>query len=132
MINPELCKDVRFLVVDDQPHMNELVDLVVSSLSAKSVVRVDAGRKALAEIEREAPDILITDLQMDDIDGLALVRAVRAMPEPARSVHVIMVTGKHGSDVEAQARQAGVDVFITKPIWTKRLFEALEAFVARR
>ena len=131
MINPELCKDIRFLVVEDQPHMNELVELVVSSLGAKSVARVDSGRKALAAIEQEVPDILITDLQMDDVDGLAVVRTVRAMPEPARSIHVIMVTGRHGDEVEKAALEAGVDVFITKPIWTKRLFWALEDFAAR-
>lgn len=127
-MNPRLCEDVRFLVVDDQPHMNELVDLVVSALGAKRVVRVDGGRKALAEIERDAPDILITDYQMDDLDGVALTRAVKAIA--GQQVHVIMVTGK--KDIEPAAREAGVDVFILKPMWTKSLFEALKAFAGHR
>jgi len=132
MIDPDLCKDVSFLVVDDQIHMNELVDMVVSSLGARSVVRVDGGLKALEAIATKVPDILITDLNMDDLDGLALARAVRAMPEPARSIHIIMVTGRHGDDIEQTAMAAGIDVFITKPIWTKRLFTALEDYVKGR
>jgi len=132
MIDSKLCEHVRFLVVDDNARMNELVQMVVSSLGAESVVRVDGGRKALAAIEKDVPDILITDLSMDDLDGLALVRAVRAMPAAARSIFIIMVTGMIDEGLEKTALDAGVDVFITKPIWTKRLFAALQDFVSRR
>jgi len=130
MVNPRLCEDLRLLVVEDQPHMNELVGTVVASLGAKAVTRVTNGHEALAAIAADPPDILITDLCMAGLDGLELVRNIRAMPQPARSVHVIMVTGQRSEESARAADEAGVDVFITKPIWTKRLFSALESYVA--
>jgi CheY-like chemotaxis protein len=132
MIDGNMCADIRFLVADDNASMNELVEMVVASLGAKSVVRVDGGLKALAAIEREVPDVLITDLDMRDLDGISLTRRIRSMPEPARSLHIIMVTGKNEASAEAAAKDAGVDVFITKPIWTRRLFAALQDYAAKR
>jgi type IV pilus assembly protein PilB len=109
----------RILVVDDEPTM---VDVVREILEAESYVTVGAanGREALALIQKEAPDLVLTDLLMPGMSGLDLLKRMRA-DRASRHIPVVFLSGVDEVDTEVQALDLGADDYVTKPIEGLRL-----------
>src|SRR5512135_3171069 len=109
----------RILVVDDDPGLLRL--LTIRLRSQNYVVEpVDGPAKALAAVTRFRPDLVVTDLRMADMDGIALLRELqRRWP----SLNVIMLTA-HGTIPDAvKATQSGAFAFLTKPVEKEQLLE---------
>jgi two-component system cell cycle response regulator DivK len=105
---------LRALVVDDQP-IN--LELAVFVLQAQGFI-VDAADGAQAAIARAgafAPDVILMDIQMPDIDGLEAVRRLRADPRTAATV-ILALTAYAMRGDEQVMRAAGCDGYIAKPI----------------
>ncbi|MBI2216652.1 MAG: response regulator [Candidatus Rokubacteria bacterium] len=105
---------VRVLVVDDDPDVRQLVAEMVEMLGHEPIVARD-GREALAVLERDGPRVVITDWKMPHVDGLELVRTIRAAPR-VRYTYVIMLTAFGGSQSYLEGMAAGADDFVTKPV----------------
>jgi two-component system response regulator GlrR len=112
----------RILVVDDDP---DLLRLLTMRLGAASydVVAAGNGEEALAQLTAVRPDLVITDLRMEGMDGLALFDAIR---ETNAGIPVIMLTA-HGSIPDAvTATKRGVFSFLTKPFQGKELLSEVQ------
>lgn len=115
----------RVLVVDDNAANLKLMRLVLASAGFE-VRTATSGAEALHEIATDAPDLVLMDVQLPDIDGLACTRMIKAHPG-SRHIPVVAVTAyAMRGDAEA-AREAGCDDYVTKPIDTR----ALAGVVAR-
>jgi len=101
----------RILVVDDEPKLGKLVQEMLE-LDAHEVVRAGGGRDALVRLAAEPFDLVVTDLRMPEVDGLAVLRAARAR-EPAPEVVVMTAFATAESAVEAM--KAGAADYVTKP-----------------
>jgi two-component system response regulator GlrR len=115
----------KVLVVDDDADLRHLLALRLKS-AGYAVLSADGGESALAELARETPGLVITDLQMAGMDGLALFEAIRqAYP----GLPVIILTA-HGTIPDAvAATRRGVFGFITKPFEPQHLLQQVaEAF----
>jgi two-component system response regulator GlrR len=100
------------LLVDDESDLLRLWKLRLES-SGYAVVTAESGEAALAAFAAHKPDVVLTDLRMPGIDGMALFEAVR---QYNKSIPVIIITA-HGSIPEAvEATRQGVFSFLTKPI----------------
>jgi DNA-binding response OmpR family regulator len=119
----------RILIVDDEP--NILLSLQFLMKKAGYDVRTATdGEKALAEIAREAPDVVLLDVMMPKLDGFSVCQRVKSTPE-WRGVRVIMLTAR-GRDVEREKGFAlGADDYITKPFSTKDAIDRVAAALAR-
>jgi DNA-binding NtrC family response regulator len=107
----------RILVVDDSPLICEhLVQIL--ELDGFEVEQASDGRVALEYLRARPFHLLITDLRMPDMDGFALLTAVRAEKLP---FGVIVVTGHGDTHVALEAMKAGADDFVTKPCEPDRL-----------
>jgi two-component system, NtrC family, response regulator GlrR len=109
----------RILVVDDDPGLLRL--LTIRLRSQNFVVEpVDGSAKALAAVSRFRPDLVVTDLRMAEMDGIALLRELqRRWP----SLNVIMLTA-HGTIPDAvKATQSGAFSFLTKPVEKDQLLD---------
>ncbi len=109
----------RILVVDDDPGLLRL--LTIRLRSQNYVVEpVDGPAKALAAVSRFRPDLVVTDLRMAEMDGIALLRELqRRWP----SLNVIMLTA-HGTIPDAvKATQSGAFAFLTKPVEKDQLLD---------
>lgn len=113
---------VRVLLVDDDSGQLELLSMRLESAGFE-VCATSSGAEALAAIAREPPQIVLSDLRMDGMDGMALFQRIhRERPE----LPVILMTA-HGSIREAvDATQSGVFSFITKPVAPAELMATLE------
>ena len=115
----------RILVVDDDPSLLRLLDIRLQAAGYR-VDCADSGETALARMEQSPPDVVITDLRMDRMDGLGLLTEVqRRQP----GLPVILLTA-HGTIPDAvQATQGGAIAFLTKPVERDELLGQIERAV---
>jgi two-component system, sensor histidine kinase len=81
----------------------------------------DNGATALAEAERQAPDLVLMDVHMPVVDGLSATRALRAKPPPLGEVKIVAVTADAFDATREQMHEAGADGHLTKPFQTPAL-----------
>jgi ligand-binding sensor domain-containing protein/nitrogen-specific signal transduction histidine kinase/ActR/RegA family two-component response regulator len=114
---------LRLLLVEDD---DTVADVVCGLLHARGhrVTRVAHGLAALAELQLQAFDVGLFDLDLPGIDGLALVRQLRTM---GVALPVIALTARSDPDAEPQARAAGCAGFLRKPVTGQALAGALAA-----
>jgi len=113
----------RVLVVDDEPKLGKLVSEALA-LDGHAVTRAGGGRAALAELQKEAFEIVVADLRMPDVDGLAVLQAARARIPPAE---VILMTAHATAESAVAAMKAGAADYLIKPF----AFEELRLRVQR-
>jgi two-component system, chemotaxis family, chemotaxis protein CheY len=113
------------LVIDDQPLMVDLITRIIRHLGFENVDHSKDGMTALLMMARKKYRLVISDWQMEPLDGLTLLRTVRADRLLARTKFLIM-TARMNSDDVVEAKSAGVDNFILKPFTP----EALQAKIA--
>jgi CheY-like chemotaxis protein/anti-sigma regulatory factor (Ser/Thr protein kinase) len=111
------------LVVDDSGVDRHLAGAIIHKMDGWQAVFAANGREALEAIDRQAPDIVLTDLLMPEMDGLELVQAVRAR-HPL--VPVILMTAHGSEDVAIQALQKGAASYVPKKSLARDLEETLD------
>jgi two-component system response regulator GlrR len=112
----------RILVVDDDPSLLRLLDIRLQA-AGYSVETAASGGAALSCLERAVPDAVITDLKMDGMDGLDLLRALQ---QRHPGLPVLLLTA-HGTIPDAvTATQRGAVAFLTKPVDREELLQELE------
>jgi len=101
----------RVLVVDDEPSMRELLDITLKQ-EGYDVTLADGGEAALSALDETVFDLVVTDLRMRKVDGLAVLRAVK---ERAPGTAVLMVTAFASTDTAVEAMKLGAYDYVTKP-----------------
>lgn len=113
----------RVLVADDEPAIRELLAKTLA-LAEYDVDPVPDGRTALARLHGSPHDLLITDLKMPGMDGLALIREVRRL-HPALPVIIITAYSTEASAIEAI--NLGVQGYLTKPFRIAKILSTAAA-----
>ncbi len=113
----------RVLVVDDEPKLGRLVSEALA-LDGHAVTRAGGGRAALAELQKEAFEIVVADLRMPEVDGLGVLQAARGRTPPAE---VILMTAHATAESAVAAMKAGAADYLIKPF----AFEELRLRVQR-
>ncbi|CAH2605600.1 Histidine kinase (plasmid) [Rhodovastum atsumiense] len=116
---------LRVLLAEDN-HVNRLVASGLLEKLGHQVETVEDGAAALAVVQRGGVDLVLMDVMMPVMDGLAATRAIRALPGTAGRVPVIGLTANAFRDDEAECRAAGMDGFAPKPITRERLAREIE------
>ncbi|MBF0854021.1 response regulator [Gluconobacter wancherniae] len=114
------------LLVDDQASIRSILRNSLIQLGFVRVSGVRNGVEALEHLQDNATHLIISDFNMPDMDGLALLRAVRANPKTART-GFIMLTGQASKELVQQAITDGVNNFLAKPFTTSSLKSRIEA-----
>ena len=113
------------LVVDDQMTMRSLVRTSLQQLGVREIREAADGEIALREIVSKPAHLIISDYNMPNLDGLGLLRAIRAHP-PTSKTAFIMLTGRADRELVQRAVQFGVNNYLVKPFTTAQLKEKLE------
>ena len=117
--------DVRVLVVDDEQDARELIAAVLKGRGAE-VVAVDSGACALAELERQPFQAMISDIGMPDMDGYELIKRIRRLPaEHGGKTPAVALTAYAGEQDRARAVSAGYQTHISKPVEPAELANAV-------
>jgi two-component system, chemotaxis family, chemotaxis protein CheY len=113
----------RILTVDDSRTMREMVAMTLRG-AGFHVIQADDGVNALKVLADNEVDIIITDLNMPNMDGLQLVRALRAKPE-FKGTPILFLTTRNTDSDKQQGRAAGATGWITKPFDPQRLLQVV-------
>ncbi len=115
----------RILVCDDEPHILEGLRYLLRGPERKIIVAA-SGKQALALIEEEMPDLLITDIMMPEMSGLEVVATLRAK-NSTRDLPVIILTAKGQAQDAAMAQEVWGTTVVAKPFQPQELRELVTA-----
>ncbi|WP_240606366.1 ATP-binding protein [Phenylobacterium kunshanense] len=114
----------RVLLVDDHP-MNRELGQALLVLAGCEVMTAEDGAEAVAAVRDGNFDVVLMDVHMPGMDGLAATRAIRALPGPVARVPIIALTADVRPDQVAVCRQAGMTDHVGKPIHRDQLVAAV-------
>jgi two-component system chemotaxis response regulator CheY len=117
---------ISVLIVDDQLTIRALVRSGLQQLGFRDIRESADGEAALRELLAKPAHLVISDYNMPKLDGLGLLRAVRAHP-PFKTTAFIMLTGRADTDLVKRAVQFGVNNYLVKPFTVQILKEKIEA-----
>jgi CheY-like chemotaxis protein len=123
---------VRFLIVDDNVHMLNIVKTILRGFGAVHVIEAKDPNDAFYRLKHEAIDIVILDYVMGDEDGVAFLRRLRTDKEsPTPYVPVIMLTAHSERKRVELARDAGATEFCAKPVTAAEMIRKVGAVIDR-
>lgn len=117
---------LKVLVVDDNKHTRQMLAQILRALGIHQIYEAGDGAEGLQALRSHAADIVLTDLAMEPLGGIEFVRLLRTSPEsPNPLIPVIMITGHSTMKAIRDARDAGVNEFMAKPITARGVIERL-------
>lgn len=123
-------KDIKILIVDDFSTMRRIIKNLLRDLGFTNTVEADDGLTALPILKAGGIDFLVTDWNMPGMQGIDLLKAVRA-DEKMATMPVLMVTAEQKREQIIEAAQAGVNGYIVKPFTAATLKEKIDKIFER-
>ncbi|MCC6383364.1 MAG: response regulator [Dehalococcoidia bacterium] len=124
------CEALKILLVDDNQHMRTMLSELLRSLGCRDIYQAANGLAAMQTLRNEMIDIVVTDLAMEPVDGIAFIRKLRTAPDsPNRFIPIIMVSGHATQRRVAEARDAGVNEFLAKPITARGVLDRIRRVI---
>jgi two-component system KDP operon response regulator KdpE len=117
---------VRILVVDDEPNILGAMEPLLKS-HGYEVITAMSGRSAIAAAAREAPDVIVLDLGLPDMNGVDVCRTVRE----AHGAPIIILSARGAEADKVQALDAGADDYVTKPFGAEELLARIRVVLRR-
>ncbi len=102
------------LIVDDDPLIRKLIATTLEDISGFRLVEAGDGEEAVGTAVTERPEIVFLDIDMPRLNGLEACRQIRSDPVTSNAT-IVMLTAASDDIAEYSSRQAGADVFLTKP-----------------
>lgn len=117
-------QEMKILVVDDSSIMRKIVvrTLRQAGFGGHTVEEAENGKEALEKIEADAPDLVLTDWNMPEMNGIELVKA---MAEKKLNIPFAFITSECTSEMKDQANAAGAVAFLTKPFTAETMQSVL-------
>jgi two-component system chemotaxis response regulator CheY len=115
------------LAVDDSGSLRQMLAFSLKAAGYEVIEAVD-GQDGLNKAKRQTVDMVLTDQNMPGMDGLSLIKALRAMKN-YQSVPILMLTTESGDDMKAQGRAAGASGWMVKPFDPARLTEVVRKLI---
>ncbi|HEB60086.1 MAG TPA: response regulator [Gammaproteobacteria bacterium] len=112
------------LAVDDSASMRQMVAFTLKGAGFDVVEAVD-GQDALGKAKTQSFNLVVTDVNMPNMDGIALIRELRALPN-YKFVPMLMLTTESGSDKKAEGKAAGATGWIVKPFNPEQLLATVK------
>ena len=112
--------DLKILIVDDSPTMRRILVNTVVKAGYPNVIEAEDGKDALAKLMAGQYDLLMTDWNMPNMNGLELTEAVRA-DNSLKSIPILMITTRNMKEDIVTAIKTGVNGYIVKPFDAKTL-----------
>ena len=120
------------LLADDNPHMREIVGVLLNNFGIKNIRAVRDGGQGLEILKVWQPDLAIVDFKMEPVDGVEFTREVRNSPNSRNPyLPIIMMTGHSARSRVYEARDSGVTEFVVKPVNARTLLDRIMAVIYR-
>jgi len=115
------------LAVDDSGSLRQMLSFSLKAAGYGVIEAVD-GQDGLNKAKQQQVDMVLTDQNMPGMDGLSLIKALRAMKN-YQNVPILMLTTESGDDMKAMGRAAGANGWLVKPFDPARLTEVVKKLI---
>jgi two-component system KDP operon response regulator KdpE len=119
-------RSYRVLVVDDEPEIRRFLRASLRT-HRHEIHEADTGERAIAAVREAQPDLVILDLGLPDLDGLAVIRRVRSWNQ----VPIIILSVRNREEDKIEALNAGADDYLTKPFGVGELLARIRVVMRR-
>ncbi|MFK7945753.1 MAG: response regulator transcription factor [Paracoccaceae bacterium] len=120
----------RVLLVEDEPNIVESLKFLLARAGFEVVVQAN-GREGLQAARSAPPDVLILDVMLPEINGIEVLRQLRA-EDTGSDLPILMLTAKGQREDRERAIEAGADIFLTKPFANADLVSAVQSLADGR
>ncbi len=120
----------KILVVDDEPDVVELVEFNLRN-AGFDVITAEDGEAALKKAKSSAPDLLVLDIMLPEIDGFEVCKLLRRDPATAK-IPIIMLTAKAAEIDRVLGLEFGADDYLTKPFSPRELILRIKKLIQRK
>ncbi len=114
----------KILAVDDSPSIRRMVELTLDDEDHEVTTATD-GQLGLSEAQKDQYDLVITDINMPNMSGYELIKALRALPN-YHNTPIICLTTESGDEQKTKGREVGATGWITKPFSPEKLVSVVE------
>jgi two-component system chemotaxis response regulator CheY len=121
---------LKVLVVDDQFSVRQMTRLALEKIGVRLIHEAENGQEAFTIAQAQPLDLIISDFNMPEMDGIGLLRAVRGH-QSIRKLPFILITGRGDRELVVKAAQAGVNNYVVKPFDEATLRQKMEAVLGR-
>ena len=121
---------ITILLVDDMPDLLEITRIFLEKEGDLAVDTAMSAEEAFRMLHERKYDAVVSDYNMPEMDGLALLRAVRSHPV-VRKVPFILLTGRGDRELVVKAAEAGVNNYLVKPFTAAILREKIEQVMGK-
>lgn len=115
------------LIVDDSASLRQVVSIALKS-AGYDVVEGSDGKDALSKLDGQKIHLIVSDVNMPNMDGITLVQEVKKLPN-YKFTPIIMLTTESGDDKKAAGQAAGAKAWIVKPFQPEQLLMAVSKLV---
>ncbi len=119
----------KILIVEDEPHINRLIELVLISGGFYNIKKAFNGAEALDSIKSDKPDLILLDVMIPEIDGYTLCKQIKD-DEYLKNIQVIMLTAKKMEEDILEGFESGAIDYISKPFSNKILLARVKAHLS--
>jgi CheY-like chemotaxis protein len=120
----------KILVIEDNDRNRKLVKILLEA-NNYDVIEARTGEEALACLQDSKPDLILLDIQLPNMDGLALTRMLKS-DQKTRDIPIVAVTAYAMKGDKERVLEAGCDAYISKPIDTRELPVIVADFIKKR
>ena len=121
-------KDWRVLVVEDEYDSVQMVTKILQHHGVQVFVAHN-GQECIDMLPKVKPTLVVMDLALPEMDGWETLARMRANPETA-NIPVVAITAYHSVNVAEDARRAGFDAYLSKPLDVQSLVSSLDAIIS--
>ncbi len=112
------------MTVDDSASIRQMVSFTLRDAGYEVIEAVD-GKDALGKVDAQALNMVITDLNMPNLDGISLIRALRALPS-CKFIPIVMLTTESQAERKQEGKAAGATGWIVKPFKPEQLIAVVK------
>ena len=120
-------RPVRVLLIEDDGKIRRFIRMTLEG-EGIAVIEAESGQEGLAEAARQQPDLMILDLGLPDMDGIAVIRQLRAWS----TLPVVVLSARSAETQKVLALDSGADDYLTKPFGNLELMARLRVHLRRR
>ena len=121
---------MKVLIIDDEDDVRSIASMSLGMVGQMDVVEASSGGEGIAAAQREQPDVILLDMMMPDMDGLATIRLLKSSTETS-SIPVIFLTAKAMTSEIETLKRAGALGVITKPFNPMMLTRDVQELLAQ-
>lgn len=121
---------IKVLIVDDQNSVRQMTRMTLEEIGFRHIHEAENGVRAMETASLQPLDLIISDFNMPEMNGLALLQAVRGHPV-VRKVPFILLTGRGDKELVVKAAKAGVNNYLVKPFTAAILREKIEQVMGK-